>query len=62
MTYLELNKKMEKAIGSYSNDLVKSVAKECVKIAVEYSNNKANNDPWICDDCGNSLYNCKCQL
>jgi len=22
---------------------------------------KPNRDPWTCDDCGNSVYNCKCQ-
>lgn len=22
---------------------------------------KPNKDPWTCRDCGNSVYNCKCQ-
>jgi len=23
---------------------------------------KENTDPWTCDDCGNSVYNCKCRI
>ena len=23
---------------------------------------KENMDPWTCDDCGNSVYNCKCRI
>lgn len=36
-----------------------------VKIETQYGNRVGKivhspNDPWTCDDCGNSVYNCKC--
>lgn len=37
MSDKELQERFEKAIGTYSNSLTKSIAEECVVIAKEYT-------------------------
>lgn len=38
MSEQELKQKMQKAIGTYNNDLTESITEECVKIAIDYKN------------------------
>ena len=35
-------------------------AVELMRDFMNINKKKPNNDPWTCDDCGNSVFNCKC--
>jgi len=42
-------------------NLVDRIRREKENQPIDKSISPIKKDPWTCDDCGNSVYNCKCQ-
>jgi hypothetical protein len=48
-------------LTKYGPEGIYDLAQELLKAANEDVSDAINNDPCTCDDCRNSVYNCKCQ-
>jgi len=52
---------VEELLNKYGPEGLYDLAHELLKVSNEDISDSINTDPWTCDDCGNSVYNCKCQ-
>ena len=51
---------VKQLLNKYGPEGLYDLAQELLKRSCQDVSDAINNDPWVCDDYRNSVYNCKC--